>query len=114
MHGLVGGVAGGDLVAIYITSDLPLPYSLHLPTHHGARDLNQWPFHSPPAIEMHVAIPASPPILLHTDSKGAQALASTEGTKRSKHIDVRYHHIRELQSLALVSVEGIRSQDYPS
>jgi ribonuclease HI len=65
-------------------------------------------------IEMHVATPESPPILLHTDSEGAQALASTEGTKRSKHIDVRYHHIRELQSLALVSVEGIRSQDNPA
>lgn len=65
-------------------------------------------------IEMNVATPESPPILLHTDSEGAQALASTEGTKRSKHIDVRYHHIRELQSLALVNVEGIRSQDNPA
>ena len=63
---------------------------------------------------MQVATPESPPICLHTDSEGAQALASTEGTKRSKHIDVRYHHIRDLQSLALVSVEGIRSQDNPA
>ena len=65
-------------------------------------------------IEMKVTTSDSPPICLHTDSKGAQALASTEGTKRSKHIDVRYHHIRDLQSLALVSVEGIRSQDNPA
>lgn len=36
-------------MAIYITSDFPLLYYLHSPTHHGARDPNQWAFHSPPA-----------------------------------------------------------------
>ena len=37
-----------------------------------------------------------PPINLNMDNQGAIALTSTEGTKRSKHIDVRFHHVRDL------------------
>ncbi|EYE90211.1 uncharacterized protein EURHEDRAFT_511146 [Aspergillus ruber CBS 135680] len=65
-------------------------------------------------IEMGVAKPDSPPIELYMDNEGAIALSSTEGTKRSKHIDVRFHHVRDLQALGLVSIESIRSKENPA
>lgn len=65
-------------------------------------------------IEMGIAKPDSPPIELHMDNEGAIALSSTEGTKRSKHIDVRFHHVRDLQALGLVSIKSIRSKENPA
>ncbi|ODM17047.1 hypothetical protein SI65_05760 [Aspergillus cristatus] len=56
----------------------------------------------------------APPLELYMDNEGAIALTSTEGTKRSKHIDVRFHHVRDLQALGLVSVESIRSKENPA
>lgn len=65
-------------------------------------------------IEMGITKPDSPPIELYMDNEGAIALSSTEGTKRSKHIDVRFHHVRDLQALGLVSIESIRSRENPA
>lgn len=53
----------------------------------------------------------SPPITLNMDNQGAIALTSTEGTKRSKHIDIRYHHIRDLQAMGMISIKNVRSEE---
>ena len=50
-----------------------------------------------------------PPINLNMDNQGAIALTSTEGTKRSKHIDVRFHHVRDLQQQGIVSINNVPS-----
>lgn len=52
-----------------------------------------------------------PPITLNMDNQGAIALTSTEGTKRSKHIDVRFHHIRDLIQQGFISIKNIPSAD---
>ena len=55
-----------------------------------------------------------PPINLNMDNQGAMALTSTEGTKRSKHIDVRFHHVRDSQQQGLIAINAVRSNDNPA
>ena len=52
----------------------------------------------------------SPPIPLYMDNQGAMALTSSEGTKRSKHIDIRFHHIRDLQQQGIIITKSIESK----
>lgn len=39
----------------------------------------------------------STPIPLYMDNQGAMALTNNEGIKCSKHIDIRFHHIPDMQ-----------------
>lgn len=55
--------------------------------------------------------PTLPALSLNMDNQGAIALTSSEGTKRSKHIDIRFHHIRDLQQQGVLAVRGIQSRD---
>lgn len=48
---------------------------------------------------------------LNMDNQGAIALTSSDGTKRSKHIDIRFHHIRDLQQQGVLVVKGVQSRD---
>ena len=51
-----------------------------------------------------------PPIPLLIDNNGAKSLVtSTMGTKRSKHIDLRFHYTREAVGLGVVSISGVPS-----
>lgn len=57
-------------------------------------------------------VPSSTPAFaLYMDNMGAMALTSTEGTKRSKHIDVRFHQIRDLQQQGVLAIRSIQSRD---
>ena len=49
----------------------------------------------------------SPPIPLYMDNQGAMALTSSEGTKHSKHIDICFHHIRDLQQQGIIITKSI-------
>jgi hypothetical protein len=50
-------------------------------------------------------------ILYHLSlSNGAKSLVtSTMGTKRSKHIDLRYHYTRETAALGIITIDGVSS-----
>lgn len=50
------------------------------------------------------------PISLHMDNQGAMALTTSDGTKRSKHIDIRFHHIRDLQQQGVIITKGVESK----
>ena len=51
---------------------------------------------------------------LNMDNQGAMALTSTEGTKRSKHIDICFHHVRDSQQQGLIAANAVRSNDNPA
>lgn len=61
--------------------------------------------------ELHLSVLELPPIVLHMDNQGAMALTSNEGTKRSKHIDTRFHHIRDSRAMGLITVKDVPSTD---
>ena len=50
------------------------------------------------------------PVPLYMDNQGAMALTTSEGTKRSKHIDIRFHHIRDLQQQGVIVTKGVESK----
>ena len=52
----------------------------------------------------------SGPVPLYMDNQGAMALTTSEGTKRSKHIDIRFHHIRDLQQQGIIVTKGVESK----
>ena len=53
-----------------------------------------------------------PPITIHIDNQGAHAMAEAElTTKRSKHIDIRYHYIREKVQDGIIKLQTCPSQD---
>lgn len=61
--------------------------------------------------ELQLSILELPRILLHMDNHGAMALTRNEGTKRSKHINARFHHIRGSRAMGLITVKGVPSTD---
>ena len=51
-----------------------------------------------------------PTIPIMIDNEGAKSLInSTIGTKRSKHIDLRYHYTREAAAMGIITIHGIPS-----
>ena len=50
------------------------------------------------------------PITIRVDNLGAIYLAKNSGGKRSKHIEVRYHHIREKISDVSVEIIFVKSE----
>ena len=55
------------------------------------------------------------PILIHGDNRGSIFIASNPVTeKRSKHIDIRFHYIREVIARQLVEVYFIPGEDNPA
>jgi hypothetical protein len=52
------------------------------------------------------------PITMHMDNKGAIDLTtSTMGTKRSKHIDIRYHYTRDIIQQGIIAIRQIPTQE---
>ena len=49
-------------------------------------------------------------ITLYMDNQGAMVLMMSDGTKRSKHIDIRFHHIQDLQQQGIIITKGIESR----
>ena len=41
------------------------------------------------------------------DNQGAMALTTSNRTKHSKHIDIQFHHIRDLQQQGIIITKGI-------
>ena len=49
------------------------------------------------------------------DNKGANAMAQTNGTtKRTRHVRIKFHHIRELVAERAISIQKIASEDQPA
>lgn len=51
------------------------------------------------------------PITVYEDNQTAKTIAEEIATKRSKYIDLRYHHIRHLVASGAIKIEYIRSSD---
>ncbi|KAJ9366093.1 hypothetical protein DTO282E5_9222 [Paecilomyces variotii] len=52
------------------------------------------------------------PITLNIDNDGAQDLIkSPSGTKRSKHIDIRFHYVRDMLAQGVIDVKRVDSAD---
>jgi hypothetical protein len=53
-----------------------------------------------------------PPMIMHIDNAGAQAMAEdTLTTKRSKHVDVRYHYIQEKVHDGVIELQHCHTAD---
>ena len=50
-------------------------------------------------------------IIIHEDNQVAKLMAEEVATKRSKHVDIRYHHIRELVEQGTIIIKECRTQD---
>lgn len=53
----------------------------------------------------------TPPITMYEDNQVAKRMVEEVATKRSKHIDIRYHHLRELVANGQVKIIDCRTQD---
>jgi hypothetical protein len=51
------------------------------------------------------------PIVIYEDNQTAKRMAEEIATKRSRHIDVRYHYVRELVRRGAVVIQDCRSGD---
>ena len=49
-------------------------------------------------------------ITLYMDNQGTMALTMSDGTKHSKHIDICFHHIRDLQQQGVIITKGAESK----
>jgi hypothetical protein len=49
------------------------------------------------------------PIVMYEDNQVAKLMAEEVATKRSKHIDIRYHHIRELVDRGEIVIKECRT-----
>ena len=54
------------------------------------------------------------PLLLKIDNKGAKAMSETPETKKSKHIQIRHHYVRQLNLQRLVTLEYVKSEENKS
>ena len=52
----------------------------------------------------------SGPVPLYMDNQGAMVLTTSEGTKQSKHIDIQFHHICNLQQQGIIITKGVESK----
>ena len=52
------------------------------------------------------------PVVMYQDNIGATYLAENDiHNKRSKHIDIRYHHVRDLIAQKIIKIEYIKTAD---
>ena len=49
-------------------------------------------------------------ITLYMDNQGTMALTMSDGTKHSKHIDICFHHIQDLQQQGVIITKGAESK----
>jgi hypothetical protein len=60
-------------------------------------------------------IPLETPITVYEDNLGTIAMCLSDSyTSRSKHIAIRYHHIRDLVKSGLIQVLHLRTTDQPA
>lgn len=53
----------------------------------------------------------SGPIIMYEDNQTAMTMAREVTTKRSKHVDIKYHHIRELVELGHIIIKYCRTEE---
>lgn len=58
-----------------------------------------------------IGIKINYPIIIHVDNMGAIYLAEGQGGKRTKHVDIRYHFVREYVENGILKVIFIRSEE---
>ena len=51
------------------------------------------------------------PIIVHVDNVGAIYLSKNSESRRTKHIDIRYHFVREYVEQDIVKIVFVRSED---
>jgi Reverse transcriptase (RNA-dependent DNA polymerase) len=62
-----------------------------------------------------LSLPLLKPILIYEDNLGTIAMCTNDSyTARSKHIAVRYHHVRDLVNSGLVKINHISTHDQPA
>jgi hypothetical protein len=62
--------------------------------------------------DMQLIPPVDAPITMHMDNKGAIDLTtSTMGTKRSKHIDIRFHYTRDMVQQSIIAISQIPTNE---
>ena len=47
------------------------------------------------------------PVPLYMDNQGTMALTTSNGTKHSKHINICFHHIHDLQQQGVIITKGV-------
>ena len=48
----------------------------------------------------------------YIDNRGAEDLIRSEfNTKRSKHLDIRYHYVRDIAERGIINIVGIGTKD---
>ena len=56
--------------------------------------------------------PRRSPLIIHCDNEAAKAVSELElDTKRSRHIDIRYHYVREKVQEGVLSIKWVRTKD---
>ena len=50
------------------------------------------------------------PVSLYIDNQGAMVLMTSDRTKHSKHIDIQFHHIQDLQQQGIIITKGVKSR----
>jgi hypothetical protein len=51
------------------------------------------------------------PIIVHEDNMTTRVIATEVATKRSKHIDIRYHHVRNLTHDGIIDIKYCPTKD---
>ena len=51
------------------------------------------------------------PVKIHVDNVGAMFMANNAGTRRTKHIDTRFHLVREFIQDDILKIEFVRSNE---
>lgn len=55
-----------------------------------------------------------PPTTLFVDSTAAKSIAEGRYKKRTKHIDIKLHHIRDMTEQTMITLRQVRSEDQPA
>ena len=60
---------------------------------------------------MFIGVKVPLPIVVKVDNMGAIYMSENDGLKKSRHIDIRYHFIREYVDQGIVKIVFVKSED---
>ena len=60
---------------------------------------------------MFIGVKVPLPIVVKVDNIGAIYMSENDGLKKSRHIDIRYHFIREYVDQGIVKIVFVKSED---
>lgn len=55
-----------------------------------------------------------PPTTLYVDSTAAQPIADGKDSKKTKHIDIKFHHVRDMIEFNIITLNDVKSADQPA